>query len=209
MECRSFASHHCFLKEGFVMHVNRTGFPGRAWLAVAALALTPGLVSAAPNAMLDRALVDRMEQIIQQGQQTFRFDTFGDEDFWGGTLMLNQAIEGSANGGVGPGLSPATALGLGLKVDLQALPPSLVQQIKRGQVDLNDPNVTLSLIRLDAVLGVKGVFSGSSLSSMGITCALCHSTVDNSLAMGIGNRIDGVANRDLNIGAIIALAPDL
>src|SRR5512140_2264940 len=187
MECRSFASHHCFLKEGFVMHVNRTGFPGRAWLAVAALALTPGLVSAAPNAMLDRALVDRMEQIIQQGQQTFRFETFGDEDFWGGTLMLNQAIAGAANGGIGPGISPRTALQLGLKVDLQALPPSLVQQIKQGKVNLDDPNVTLSLIQMDAVLGIKGFFSGGgwkgfgtglTLSSVGITCALCHSTVD-------------------------------
>ena len=148
--------------------------------------------------------------LIAEGKQIFRFDTFGDEDFWGGQLRLHEAIEGEQFGGVGPGVSPSTALAVGLKVDVQALPASLLDQLKKGQVDLNDPAVTLALLKLNAVVGVTGFFnSDGSLSSMGIQCALCHSTVDDSFAPGIGNRLDGWANRDLNVGAIVALAPDL
>lgn len=148
--------------------------------------------------------------LIAEGKQIFRFDTFGDEDFWGGALKLHQAIEGSQFGGVGPGVSPATALAVGLKVDVQALPKSLQSQLKKEQVDLNDPAVTLALLKLNAVVGITGFFnSDGSLSSIGIQCALCHSTVDNSFAPGIGKRLDGWANRDLNVGAIVALAPDL
>lgn len=147
---------------------------------------------------------------IQNGMRTFRFDTFGDEAWWGDTLRLHEAIEGARRGGTGPGISPATALSLGLKVDLDALPPSLVQQLKKGKVDLNDPARTLALLKLNAVLGVTGHFkSDGSLKSVGIQCALCHSTVDNALAAGIGHRLDGWANRDLNVGAIIAAAPNL
>ncbi|HEX5421173.1 MAG TPA: hypothetical protein VFY39_14355 [Gammaproteobacteria bacterium] len=146
--------------------------------------------------------------MIAEGRATFRHDTFGDEDFWGGQLELHQAIAGAANGGVGPGVSPAAALGLGLKVDSSALPASLKQKLRRGEVDLNDPAVTVGLLSLDAVVGVKGFFNGSgSLVSVGITCALCHSRVDDSFTKGIGNRLDGWANRDLNVGAIIASAP--
>ncbi len=148
--------------------------------------------------------------LISQGKQIFRFDTFGDEDFWGGQLGLHQAIEGEQFGGVGPGVSPATALAVGLKVDLQALPKSLQSQLKKGQVDLNDPAVTLALLKLNAVVGITGFFnSDGSLSSIGIQCALCHSTVDDSFASGIGKRLDGWANRDLNVGAIVALSPNL
>jgi hypothetical protein len=148
--------------------------------------------------------------LVSQGQQTFRFNTFGDEAFWGDTLHLNQAIAGAANGGVGPGLSPKAALALGLKVDVNALPASVQQGILDGTVNLNDPATTLALLKLNAVVGVKGVFDSSgNLNSVGIECALCHSTVDNSLAPGIGHRLDGWANRDLNVGAIIALAPNL
>lgn len=147
---------------------------------------------------------------IQKGMRTFRFDTFGDEAWWGDTLRLHEAIEGAKFGGTGPGISPATALSLGLKVDLDALPPALVQQLKKGKVDLNDPAVTLALLKLNAVLGVTGhLQSDGSLRSVGIQCALCHSTVDNALAPGIGHRLDGWANRDLNVGAIIAAAPNL
>ncbi|RPJ27786.1 MAG: hypothetical protein EHM33_06795 [Chloroflexi bacterium] len=157
-----------------------------------------------------QAKASQSADLIAEGKQIFRFDTFGDEDFWGGQLMLHQAIQGEQFGGVGPGVSPATALAVGLKVDVDALPRSLQRQLRRGQVDLNDPAVTLALIKLDAVLGVKGFFNrNGSLSSIGITCALCHSTVDNSFAPGIGKRLDGWANRDLNVGAIIALSPDL
>jgi hypothetical protein len=148
--------------------------------------------------------------MIARGRATFRFDNFGNEDFWGGTLRLHQAIAGAANGGVGAGVSPATALSVGLKVDSQMLPKQLVRALKQQQVDLNDPATTLALLKLNAVVGVKGVFDDyGRITSIGITCALCHSTVDNSLAPGIGARRDGWANRDLTVGAIIALSPSV
>ena len=157
-----------------------------------------------------QAQARRSADLIAQGRQIFRFDTFGDEDFWGGQLRLHEAIEGEQFGGVGPGVSPATALEVGLKVDVRALPQSLRNQLRKGQVDLNDPAVTLALLKLNAVVGVTGFFNDDgSLSSVGIQCALCHSTVDDSFAPGIGRRLDGWANRDLNVGAIIALSPDL
>ncbi|HKU40494.1 MAG TPA: hypothetical protein VJR89_20180 [Polyangiales bacterium] len=149
--------------------------------------------------------------MIEEGRQTFRHDTFGDEAFWGGTLRIHQAIAGAALGGVGPGVSPETALAVGLKVDRTALPRSLIRQLRAGEVDLSDPATTLALLKLNAVVGVKGVFdaSGQSLTSVGIQCALCHSTVDDSLAPGIGGRLDGWPNRDLDVGAVIGLSPDL
>jgi len=157
-----------------------------------------------------QADASKRANLIAEGQQIFRFDTFGDEDFWGGELQLHQAIQGEQFGGVGPGVSPTTALDVGLKVDVQALPGGLQKQLKKGQVDLNDPAVTLALLRLNAVVGVTGFFNDDgSLRSMGIQCALCHSTVDNSFSTGIGRRLDGWANRDLNVGAIVALAPNL
>ena len=149
-------------------------------------------------------------QLVEQGRQIFRFDTFGDEKFWGDSLKLHRAVAGAANGGVGPGLSPRAALGVGLKVDVDALPPELQQALARGEVNLDDPAVTLALLRLNAVVGVTGFFdAGGGLRSMGIQCALCHSTVDDSFAPGIGHRLDGYAARDLNVGAIVSLAPDL
>jgi hypothetical protein len=157
----------------------------------------------------DAQIVTNANLLFEEGRNTFRFDTFGDEAFWGGQLQLHQAIEGAALGGVGPGISPATALSLGLKVDLDALPPSLANHIRQGKVNLNDPATTLALLKLDAVLGIKGFFQGDDLSSIGITCALCHSTVDNSLTFGIGHRLDGWANRDLDVGKIVAAAPNL
>ena len=157
-----------------------------------------------------QAQASRTANLIAEGKQIFRFDTFGDEDFWGGKLQLHQAIQGEQFGGVGPGVSPATALSVGLKVDVTALPERLRNQLRKGQVDLNDPAVTLALLKLKAVVGVTGFFNADgSLSSMGIQCALCHSTVDDSFAPGIGKRLDGWANRDLNVGAIVALSPDL
>jgi hypothetical protein len=145
-----------------------------------------------------------------EGRRTFRFDTFGDETFWGDTLKLHQAIAGSANGGVGDGVSPNTALAVGLKVDSQALPRSLRTDLQNGKVNLDDPATTLALLRLNAVVGLTGFFdSNKKLTSVGIQCALCHSTVDDSFATGIGARLDGWANRDLNVGAIINLSPDL
>ena len=157
-----------------------------------------------------QARASQTANLIAEGKQIFRFDTFGDADFWGGQLQLHQAIEGAQFGGVGPGVSPVTALAVGLKVDVQALPESLRNKLKKGKVDLNNPAVTLALLKLNAVVGVTGFFNADgSLSSMGIQCAFCHSTVDDSFAPGIGNRLDGWANRDLNVGAIISLSPDL
>src|SRR5437588_4981820 len=154
--------------------------------------------------------VQNAEQKVKRGRSTFRFDTFGDEAFWGGTLKLHQAIEGARFGGVGPGVSPRTALAVGLKVDVEALPRNVLEQIEKGRVNLDDPAVTLALLKLNAVLGVTGQFNpNGSLKSMGIQCAFCHSTVDNSFTFGIGRRLDGFANRDLNVGAIIAAAPAL
>lgn len=144
---------------------------------------------------------DNSNQLIQQGRQIFRFDTFGDEAFWGGQLQLHQAVNN---------LSPNAALALGLKVDAQALSPSVVEAIQHGKVNLGDPAVTRMLIEQQAVVGVVGFFDANHmLRSVGLTCAVCHSTVDNSVASGIGARIDGLANRDLNVGAIIAAAPNL
>jgi hypothetical protein len=152
-----------------------------------------------------------LQQLFEQGKAVFRFDTFGDEDFWGGQLQLQKAIEGAKLGGVGDGVSPKTALtAAGLKVDVTALPKNLQAQLKQGKVDLDSPATTLALLKLNAVVGVKGFFdSGGSLTSIGITCALCHSTVDDSFAPGIGKRLDGWPNQDLNVGLIVSLAPNL
>jgi len=133
------------------------------------------------------------------GQQIFRFDTFGDEQLWTNVLRMHEVVST---------LDPATALGVGLKVDVDMLPPAVIAALRANQVDLKDPAVTTALIRLNAVVGVKGaVDDGGRLTRVGITCALCHSTVDNSFATGIGKRLDGWANHDLNVGAIVALSP--
>jgi mono/diheme cytochrome c family protein len=162
------------------------------------------------NPVTDDPTVSNAVKLVEDGRNTFRFDTFGDEAFWGGELKLHQAIAGEENGGVGDGLSPEAALGLGLKVDSEALPAELVESLKNGEVDLNDPKTTLALLELNAVVGITGFFGDDGkLASVGIQCALCHSIVDDSLAPGIGKRRDGWANRDLNVGAIVSLAPDL
>lgn len=146
------------------------------------------------------------QSLVEEGKQIFRFDAFGDEDFWSGLLHIDKAIAGEANGGYGPGVSPNTALAVGLKVDAEALPPDVVAGIISGAISLTDPASTLALLKLNAVVGVKANFNQSGiLQSIGITCAFCHSTVDNSFATGIGKRLDGWPNRDLNAGAIISL----
>ncbi|MEO8035636.1 MAG: di-heme oxidoredictase family protein [Acidobacteriota bacterium] len=156
------------------------------------------------------AVEQNATSMFREGQLIFRFDTFGDEVYWTDTLRLHEAIEGSKHGGVGKGVSPKTALSVGLKVDSAALPAAVVDGIKKGKVDLDDPATTLTLIKLNAVLGVQGKFNADgSLKSIGLTCAVCHSTVDDSFAPGIGRRLDGWANRDLNSGAIISLSPGL
>jgi hypothetical protein len=163
-----------------------------------------------PGGSFDSAINDNAERMIEEGRQIFRFDTFGSEDFWGGTLRLHEAIVGEKLGGVGPGVSPKAALSLGLKVDAEALPAALVEAMKAGTVDMDDPASTVALLKANAVVGVTAFLNADgSARSVGIQCALCHSTVDDSFAPGIGTRLDGWGNRDLNIGAIVATAPNL
>jgi len=158
----------------------------------------------------DGVISSNSQRMIEQGRQIFRFDTFGSEAFWGDTLQLHKAIAGEKNGGVGGGVSPKTALSVGLKVDADALPASLKQQLKEGKVNLDDPATTLALLKLNSVVGVTGYFDQQgNIRSMGIQCAFCHSTVDDSFAPGIGKRLDGWAARDLNVGVIVSLAPNL
>jgi len=133
------------------------------------------------------------------GREIFRFDTFGDEQLWTDVLRMHEVL---------PSVDPMTALSVGLKVDVDALPPEIVDALRNNEVDLTDPAVTIALLGLNAVVGVKGsVDESGHLTSVGITCALCHSTVDDSLTEGIGRRLDGWANIDLNVGAIVALSP--
>jgi hypothetical protein len=171
-------------------------------------ALIPAFAQIDGNEYEDAA-ADLAKRYLEEGRQIFRFDTFGSEDFWGGQLKLHEAIAGEANGGVGPGISPQKALELGLKVDINAIPADVAEALGRGEVDLTDPASTLVLLKANAVVGVTGFFDGDALTSVGIQCALCHSTVDDAYAPGIGHRLDGWPNRDLNVGAIVASAPDL
>jgi mono/diheme cytochrome c family protein len=142
---------------------------------------------------------------VEKGKQTFRFDTFGDETFWTDTLHMNTVVASAVD--------PTTALSVGLKVDSEALPPAVVQGIQNGSISLTSPDTTVALLKLDAVVGLKGTVESvngkDTLTHLGTTCALCHSTVDNSFAPGIGKRLDGWPNHDLNPGAIIALSPVL
>jgi len=171
-------------------------------LAAAVTLTACGGADEAPPA--DTAAADAAA-MAEQGRQIFRYDTFGDEAHWTNTLRMHEVISAAVD--------PATALSVGLKVDAQALPASVVEGIKNGSIDLSKPATTIALLKLDAVLGLKGtvetVNGQDVLKRVGITCALCHSTVDNSFAPGIGKRLDGWANRDLNAGAIIALSPAL
>jgi len=163
-----------------------------------------------PRSDFDSEIARHAQSMIEEGRKTFRYDTFGSEAFWGDALQLHKAIAGEKNGGVGPGVSPKTALSVGLKVDADALPGALKKQLAAGKVDLDDPATTIALLKLNAVVGVTAFANrDGSVRSMGIQCAFCHSTVDDSFAPGIGKRLDGWANRDLNVGAIVSLAPNL
>ena len=132
------------------------------------------------------------------GEAIFRFETFGDEQLWTDVLRMHEVL---------PSVTPATALSVGLKVDADALPPPVIAALKAGTFDVTDPRMTVRLLEMNAVVGVVGKVAGDKLQTVGITCALCHSTVDNSLAPGIGRRLDGWPNRDLNVGLIVNLSP--
>jgi len=180
-----------------------------ACLAFESLRLSAAQTQKAQLPGFDEVISKHSHQMMVDGKHTFRYDTFGSEAFWGDALQLHKAIAGEKNGGVGGGVSPKTALSVGLKVDADALPESLKQELKEGKVNLDDPATTLALLKLNAVVGVTGIFdTKGSIRSMGIQCAFCHSTVDDSFAPGIGKRLDGWANRDLNVGAIVSLVPN-
>lgn len=169
----------------------------------------PAVHSVAQGAF-DSQITQNAAALLAEGRTIFRYDTFGSEIFWGDALQLHKAIAGEKGGGGGPGISPKTALALGLKVDVDALPPGVVEALKAGKVDLDDPVTTLTLLKAKSVIGVTGFFDSSGkITSMGVQCSLCHATVDNSFAPGIGHRLDGWPNRDLNIGAIVSAAPNL
>src|SRR6267378_5115943 len=201
----------------FFMKRNKATLPSTVSVLIG-LALVVGLgwggeereASRKPHSESDRQIARHAERMLEEGRRIFRFDSFGSEAFFGDALQLHKAIAGAKNGGVGAGVSPKTALAVGLKVDADALPDPLKAQLKAGKVDLDDPATTLALLKLNAVVGVTGFFdAGGSIRSIGIQCAFCHSTVDDALAPGIGRRLDGWANRDLNVGAIVSLSPTL
>jgi hypothetical protein len=149
----------------------------------------------------DDAVAANAKAMVDEGRQTFRFETFGDEAFWTDALQMQNAVKG---------LSPKAALAAGLKVDMDVIPADVAAAIKAGKVNLDDPAVTQTLLQINAVVGVKGTFDANkNLVSIGLTCAVCHSTVDDAFTPGIGHRLDGWANRDLNVGAIISMAPNL
>jgi mono/diheme cytochrome c family protein len=168
------------------------------------LAIAFVMSGAAPPAQANPAAANAEPPDVRRdddGQAVFRFDTFGDEQLWTDVLRMHEVI---------PTVDPATALAVGLKVDVDALPAGVIAALQAGQVDLTNPAVTVELLRLNAVVGVKGsVDDTGRLTKVGVTCALCHSSVDNSFAPGIGKRLDGWANTDLNVGAIVALSPAL
>ncbi len=177
----------------------------RRWCTLSAVGAAAALVAGCGGESGPVAQAPLDPALVAQGQQIFRYDTFGDETQWTDTLKMNQVISQAVD--------PTTALSVGLKVDSQALPAAVVQGIQNGTVDLKSPDTTIALIKLNAVVGVKGtvetVGGKDMLTRVGVTCALCHSTVDNSFAPDIGRRLDGWPNRDLNPGAIIALSPAL
>ncbi len=186
--------------------MKHAGIGARRWPALR-LAGAMGLAAAAVAACGGGAAVDGPDAaqaaLVAQGRDIFRYDTFGNEAHWTDTLGLHEVIAAAVD--------PVTALSVGLKVDAEALPAAVVAGIQDGSVDLQSPATTVALLKLNAVVGVRGtvetVNGVDKLVRVGITCALCHSTVDNSFAQGIGKRLDGWPNRDLNPGAIIALSP--
>jgi mono/diheme cytochrome c family protein len=175
--------------------------PSRApWTAITRAGVATVAMAAVLLAGCDEGGDPGRTALIEEGRQVFRHDTFGDEAFWTGTLGMHQVIQGAVD--------PVTALSVGLKVDSDAVPAGVLQS-----ADLRSPATTVALLKLDAVVGLKGtvttVDGRDVLTSVGTTCALCHSTVDDSVQKGIGKRLDGWPNRDLNPGAIIALSPAL
>jgi len=173
-----------------------------AWSAAFAVGAA-GIVVSCTDSPTEPAQEQLDPTLVSTGKDIFRFDTFGDEKYWTDTLRMHEVIQAA--------VTPAAALGVGLKVDADALPAAVKDALAKGAVDLNSPATTVALLKLNAVVGLAGqvqtVNGRDTLVRVGITCALCHSTVDNSFAQGIGKRLDGWPNGDLNPGAIVALSP--
>jgi mono/diheme cytochrome c family protein len=195
-------------------HIKQRLFPSRKIASIGTITILAALLSACGSSgsgTPDTSAADAAAAaaanaaLVAQGKQIFRFDTFGDETKWTDTLRMHEVIAAAVD--------PTTALSVGLKVDAEALPAAVVQGIQDGSISLTSPATTIALLKLNAVVGLQGTVENiggkDTLTHVGITCALCHSTVDNSFAAGIGKRLDGWANRDLNPGAIIALSPAL
>jgi hypothetical protein len=160
-----------------------------------------------PSQSFETKTDNNAHDMLKEGRKIFRYETFGSEAFWGEKLRLHEAIAGN---GAGSGLTPKEALALGLKVDMAAVLKTLIEVIKAGSMSLEKPETTLVLLRGNAVVEITWFFDKENrLRSIGMQCALCHSTVDDSFAKGIGRRLDGWPNRDLDVRAIAALAPDL
>ena len=200
MATRNAPSLHCqAVGRGFALHASVT-----LVCSASLFACTPRQPSSDPSAPTGFGIrTDLSPLTLAAGRRVFRFETFGDEQFWTDTARMHEVVQKS--------VSPTTALSVGLKVDADAIPPDVAQAIREGKVDLNSPATTLALLKLNAVVGLQGtvatVNGRDTLVRLGVTCALCHSTVDNSFAKGIGKRLDGWPNVDLNVGAIIALSP--
>src|SRR5215212_5989898 len=102
-------------------------------------------------------IASNARRMLDEGRRTFRDDTFGDQVFWSRILGIHQALKT---------VSPRTALAVGLKVDAEALPPGILAQLDRSgpalvashgkAIDLDDPAVTAQLLRLNAVVGLRG-----------------------------------------------------
>ena len=204
-----------------------SAFIRKAWWVAACIVAGSGVTSCGRGGNVDvPALITEVPQlpldpqVVAAGQQTFRYDTFGDETFWTDVLKMNQVIESAVD--------PLTAASVGLKIDAAALPAEVVAGVAGGTIPLDDPQTTLALLSLNAVVGVKGQVSKGPdgrlrLDRVGITCALCHSTVSRDLQVTapgqagarinlagiVGNRLDGWPNRDLQPGTIISLSPAL
>src|SRR6185295_15325303 len=172
---------------------------GFAALAIVGLSggQAPSAPEAAPTAGNTVDSAKSSSALIAEGQRIFRFDTFGYEQLWTGKLRLHEVVEKSVD--------PTTALSVGLKVDADVLPAGILKK-----VDLKSAATTVALLKMNAIVGIQAdVDANNHITRLGVTCALCHSTVDDAVMEGIGHRKDGWPNRDLNVGAIIALSPAL
>ena len=186
------------------MEMRSLALSARAARLILATSAIAGLAACENGTGPETRVDEPLDQaLVAEGKEIFRSDTYGNEVFWTDTARMHEVIESS--------VSPALALKVGLKVDADALPQEVKDAIAAGKVDLNDPATTLTLLKLNAVLGLRGIVENrngrDTLTQVGITCALCHSRVDDSFAPGIGRRLDGWPNTDLNVGAIIALSP--